>query len=52
MTAHVVVSSDLWNHYAAAVVKMKLPYATVPIGRSRRFIGESKMGFVGLVVTV
>jgi polyisoprenyl-phosphate glycosyltransferase len=45
-----VVSSDLWNHYAAAVVKMKLPYATVSIDRSRRFIGESKMGFVGLVV--
>jgi hypothetical protein len=44
------VSSDLWNHYAAAVVKMKLPYATVPIDRSRRFVGESKMGFVGLVV--
>jgi hypothetical protein len=44
-----VVSSDLWNHYAAAVVKMKLPYATVPIDRSRRFTGESKMGFVGLV---
>jgi hypothetical protein len=45
-----VVSSDLWNHYAAAVVKMKLPYATLPIDRSRRFVGESKMGFVGLVV--
>ena len=45
-----VVSSDLWNHYAAAVVKMKLPYATVPIDRSRRFVGDSKMGFVGLVV--
>jgi glycosyltransferase involved in cell wall biosynthesis len=45
-----VVSSDLWNHYAAAVVKMRLPYASIPIDRSRRFIGESKMGFVGLVV--
>jgi polyisoprenyl-phosphate glycosyltransferase len=45
-----VVSSDLWNHYAAAVVKMKLPYATVSIDRSKRFVGESKMGFVGLVV--
>ena len=45
-----VVSADLWNHYAAAVVKMKLPYATVPIDRSRRFVGDSKMGFVGLVV--
>ena len=45
-----VVASDLWNHYAAAVVKMKLPYATVPIDRSKRFVGQSKMGFVGLVV--
>jgi glycosyltransferase involved in cell wall biosynthesis len=45
-----VVSSDLWNHYAAAVVKLKLPFATVPINRSKRFIGESKMGFIGLVV--
>jgi polyisoprenyl-phosphate glycosyltransferase len=45
-----VVMPDLWNHYAAAVVKLKLPYATAPIDRSRRFIGESKMGFVGLVI--
>ncbi|HZZ08758.1 MAG TPA: glycosyltransferase [Candidatus Binataceae bacterium] len=45
-----VVTSDLWNHYAATVVKMKLPYATVPIDRARRFAGESKMGFVGLVI--
>jgi polyisoprenyl-phosphate glycosyltransferase len=45
-----VVTSDLWNHYAAAVVKMKLPYATVPIDRSKRFVGQSKMGFVGLVI--
>jgi hypothetical protein len=29
---------------------MKLPYDTVPTDRSRRFIGESKMGFVGLVI--
>jgi len=45
-----VVTSDLWNHYAASVVKLKLPYITVPIDRSRRFTGESKMGFVGLVI--
>jgi hypothetical protein len=41
-----LMTSDLWNHYAAAVVKMKLPYATVPIDRSRRSIGEFKMGFL------
>ncbi len=45
-----VVTSDLWNHYAATVVKMKIPYSTVPIDRSKRFAGESRMGFVGLVI--
>jgi hypothetical protein len=45
-----VVTSDLWNHYAATVVKMKLNYSTVPIDRSKRFAGESRMGFVGLVI--
>ena len=50
LVERLVVTSDLWNHYAAAVVKMKLPYATVPTDRSKRFVGESRMGFVGLVV--
>jgi hypothetical protein len=45
-----VVTSDLWNHYAATVVKMKLPYSTLPLDRSKRFAGESRMGFVGLVI--
>lgn len=45
-----VVASDLWNHYAATVVKMKLPYDTVPIDRSKRFVGQSQMGFIGLVI--
>ena len=44
-----VVASDLWNHYAAAVMKARLPYATVPVNRSKRLSGTSKMGFVGLV---
>jgi len=46
----IVVASDLWNHYAAAALKMKLPHATVPINRAKRLSGQSKMGFVGLVV--
>jgi len=45
-----VVSSDLWNHYAAAVVKMKLPSASVPVNRAKRLAGQSKMGFTGLVI--
>jgi len=45
-----IVSSELWNHYAAAVVKAKLPVATVRVDRARRVSGQSSMGFIGLVV--
>ena len=41
--------SDLWNHYAAAVFKSRLPYAMVPLPRGRRYAGRSQMDFVALV---
>jgi len=44
------VSSDLWNHYAAAVIKTKLPWATLRVDRAKRLSGQSNMGFIGLVV--
>ena len=40
---------DLWNHYAAAAVKARLPITKTPISRSHRFEGKSKMNFSGLV---
>lgn len=45
-----VVVSDLWNHYAAAVFKARLPTAMVPTARSRRLDGVPKMNFTQLVV--
>lgn len=45
-----VVLSELWNHYAAAVFKGRIPYTTVPTSRGRRLRGESHMNFVSLVV--
>jgi glycosyltransferase involved in cell wall biosynthesis len=45
-----VVVSDLWNHYAAAVFKARVPYATVPTTRGHRLAGTPTMDFVGLVV--
>lgn len=45
-----IVSSDLWNHYAAAILKAKIPYGLVKVDRAKRIAGQSKMGFVGLVV--
>ncbi len=42
--------SEIWNHYAAAVVKARLPVELVKTARARRLTGESKMNFTGLVV--
>ena len=49
LVARLARSSDLWNHYAASVVRSKLPMTTIPIDRAKRLKGRSKMGFVGLV---
>ena len=41
--------SELWNHYAAAIVKSRLPYSAVPTQRGQRYRGQSRMGFVSLI---
>jgi glycosyltransferase involved in cell wall biosynthesis len=43
-----VVMSELWNHYAAAVIRSGLPVKKVPIPRGQRIAGKSKMNFVTL----
>ena len=45
-----VVVSDLWNHYAAAVIKARIPIARVPTARARRLSGRPTMNFTSLVV--
>jgi hypothetical protein len=44
-----VISSEMWAHYAAAVYSMRLPVHLVPADRGRRLAGHSKMGYVQLV---
>jgi glycosyltransferase involved in cell wall biosynthesis len=44
-----VVMSELWNHYAAAVFRSKLPFTMIPIPRGTRIFGTSRMNFVALV---
>ncbi len=44
-----VVVSELWNHYAAAVFRSNLPFTTIPIPRGTRIAGSSRMNFVSLV---
>jgi hypothetical protein len=46
----IVAYTELWNHYAAAVLKAGLPYTTVRAERGRRLRGKSRMTFVSLTI--
>ena len=50
LLSRLVVVSELWNHYAAAVFKSKLPFASIKTKRAERLGGHSRMDFVGLVI--
>lgn len=43
------VVSELWSHYAAAVVQSRLPMELLPTARAQRLFGRSRMNFVALV---
>jgi hypothetical protein len=49
LLSRLVAMSDLWNHYAAAVVKSRVPYATIVTTRGVRYSGVTKMNYVALV---
>ena len=44
-----VVVSEMWSHYAAAVRVSKLPTEQLPLDRGYRLRGQSKMNLVSLV---
>lgn len=44
-----VVVSEVWNHYAAAVVRSRQPHCSIPTHRAARLCGRSTMSFVSLV---
>jgi len=46
----IVAVSELWNHYAAAVHKAKLPLILVSTERGKRLEGPPRMDMVSLVV--
>ena len=45
-----VVSAEIWSHYAAAVTNTRVPYTLVPTARAKRIAGRSRMNFTALVV--
>lgn len=48
--ASIVAFPELWNHYAAAVLRSRLPYSTLRGDRGYRLRGESRMNFVSLFI--
>lgn len=44
-----VVVSEIWNHYAAGVLKAKLPHLDIATRRGYRYHGRSTMNFVSLL---
>jgi len=45
-----VVLSEIWSHYPAAMLKSRIPFTTIPTRRGRRLSGSTHMDFVRLVV--
>ena len=47
--ATLAVVSEAWNHYAASIVKARIPFVCLPTDRGTRYFGQSKINFAGLV---
>jgi hypothetical protein len=45
-----VAVTELWNHYASAVIKARLPYDSISTKRAVRLAGKPRMNFVALVI--
>jgi len=41
---------EIWNHFAAGVLRSGLPRCHLPTDRGARYAGRSRMNFIGLVV--
>jgi glycosyltransferase involved in cell wall biosynthesis len=48
--SRLMVVSELWNHYAAAVFRARIPNRSIPMPRGTRLAGKSRMNFVSLLV--
>lgn len=50
LLGRIVALPDIWNNYAASLVKARLPLEMVACSRGSRLTGKSKMGLVGLIL--
>lgn len=45
-----VVAQEVWSHYAASVVRLRIPYTLVPTERGLRSAGKSTMNVESLII--
>lgn len=41
---------EIWNHFAAGVMRANIPLASIPTKRGKRYDGNSNMNFISLVI--
>lgn len=46
----VVHLPEIWNHFAAGIMRANIPWSSIPTKRGNRYAGSSKMNFVSLVI--
>ncbi|MEQ1498638.1 MAG: glycosyltransferase [Novosphingobium sp.] len=49
MVGRIVRDQNVWNHFAAALLRSRIPIRFVPTRRGTRYVGQSKMNFVSLI---
>jgi glycosyltransferase involved in cell wall biosynthesis len=48
--SRLMASPELWSHYAAAVVRTRIPHASIPLPRGERLAGRPRMSFLTLLL--
>jgi len=41
---------EIWNHFAAGVMRANIPWTSIPTQRGKRYAGKSSMNFISLVI--
>lgn len=47
---NILFSPNIWNHYAATLLRARVPIHFLPTERGTRYFGQSKMNFVSLLL--
>ncbi len=41
---------EIWNHFAAGIMRANIPWTSIPAKRGKRYAGQSNMNFIALVI--